>query len=272
MARRGEVLVAIINSHRDLEIAQEKHWYRIPVSSQRRFLKDCWPPRWVAFYQTKAFGDEAYGVRYYARVVHVRTVPRLVLFPDMPRNHPKAGQIYYQLFLEPLETLPKPILARRRRRVVFIPTTWAKFANALEINDLWDESSLEDRMWAMFKRASIPAERQFYLPLGAQNYLLDFALFCDQGNIDVETDGDSWHTEKEQAASDRRDNDLESAGWHVLRFNAEEISEQADSHCLPKVVQTIDRLGGLDDGGLAPRPAPASEPLGPQQLGLFDDP
>ena len=53
-ARRGEVLVAIINSKRDFAIRQDEHWYRIPVDTAPRR----WPPRWLAFYQTKVFGDE----------------------------------------------------------------------------------------------------------------------------------------------------------------------------------------------------------------------
>lgn len=43
---------------------------------------------------------------------------------------------------------------------MFIPTTWEKFVNAVEINDLYDESSLEDQLWAQFKRLEISAERQ----------------------------------------------------------------------------------------------------------------
>ncbi len=52
---------------------------------------------------------------------------------------------YYQLLLGNLQPLPKPILSRRLRRITFIPTTRKKFKTAIEINDLWDESPLEDR-------------------------------------------------------------------------------------------------------------------------------
>jgi hypothetical protein len=41
---RGEVLVAIMNDPADFAIAQEQHWYRIPVYSVKRFLKERWPP------------------------------------------------------------------------------------------------------------------------------------------------------------------------------------------------------------------------------------
>jgi hypothetical protein len=70
---RGEVLVAIVNDLEDMRIAREAGWYRIPVASARKWLKDRWPPQWLAFYQTKIFGPEAYAVSYYAVV---RDIPQ----------------------------------------------------------------------------------------------------------------------------------------------------------------------------------------------------
>jgi hypothetical protein len=152
--KRGEVLVTIVKNPADFEIARSRHWYRIPVD----IAPKRWPPKWVAFYQPKIFGDEAYSVRSYARVQAIKTAMRRELFPDEPRN-PKSKRLYFQLMLEPLEQLPAPIFSRRFRRLVFIPTTWKKFMQALEINDLYDESPLEDRLWAEFKRLQISAER-----------------------------------------------------------------------------------------------------------------
>ena len=85
---------------------------------------------------------------------------------------------------------------------ICIPTTWEKFANAVEINDLSDESSLEDRLWAEFKRHKIPAERQEFVTARGHEYALDFALYCAKGGIDVETDGDFWHANPEKAQLD----------------------------------------------------------------------
>ena len=49
---RGEVLVAIVNNLEDMRIAREERWYRIPVTSVHKWLRDRWPPRWLAFYQS----------------------------------------------------------------------------------------------------------------------------------------------------------------------------------------------------------------------------
>jgi hypothetical protein len=156
---KGGVLIAILNNPRDFRILVEQSWYRIPVASAEKWLKRRWPPRWLAFYQTKAFKAEAYSVRYYAKVREIRAVTRRDLFPGEPPS-PKQEKHYYQILLAPLETLPQPIFSRRWRRIVFIPSTWQKFRAAAEINDLYDESPLEDRLWAEFKRLGIDAERQ----------------------------------------------------------------------------------------------------------------
>ncbi len=40
MADQGEVLVAIMNNKRDFAILRQKQWYRIPISSVNKWLKD----------------------------------------------------------------------------------------------------------------------------------------------------------------------------------------------------------------------------------------
>jgi very-short-patch-repair endonuclease len=268
---RGEVLVAIVNDPDDMRLARDAGWYRIPVGSARKWLKDCWPPRWLAFYQTKVFGPEAYAVNYYATVQGVRTVSRADLFPGMPRNHPRAGRLYYQLLLGDFQRLAQPIVSRRLRRIVFIPTTFGKFETAVEINDLWDESPLEDRLWAVLKQVRIRAERQYPVEIENSTYFLDFAIFCNEGKIDVETDGDTWHSDLERIPLDnQRDTALVSKGWYVVRFSTSQIREQPEEYCVRPVMATINRLGGLDHTTGVPVRYNPDDPLGPQQLGLFD--
>ncbi len=249
--KRGEVLVAIMNDPADFTIAQDKHRYRIPVDSTPKR----WPPQWLAFYQTKIFGDEAYSMRYYTRVNAIKTVARRKLFPDEPKN-PKSKRVYHQLLLGSLECLSAPIFSRRFRRIVFIPTTWEKFTQAVEINDLYDESPLEDRLWAEFKRRQISAERQYYLQINNRNYCLDFALFCRNGKLDVETDGDTWHRIPKRIAKDnQRNNDVTMAGWYVFRFNSTQINDALNDYCIPTVIDSIKRMGGLEDASILRSPA-----------------
>ena len=284
------VLVAILNNWLDLATAQEKRWYRIPIASADKWLKGRWPPQWLAFYQTKLFGPDAFQVNYFARVIHCETKRRYELFPDEPRDG-KGQRLYYQLHLSQVHRLDVPIVSRCWRRIVFIPTTGAKFTAAAEINDLYDESPLEDLLWTQFKRLRIAAERQEFVPVGEASrqaarsasrgrlgfdptggfYALDFAIYCGSGNVDVETDGDAWHANPEAAAQDRpRDNDLETTGWRVLRFGTHELQERMADYCLPTIVDNVNRLGGVDEGRHTLRKITLDAPDGLQQLTLFD--
>lgn len=263
------VLVAIMNDRLDFEIAQAQHWYRIPIASAHRWVGKRWPPAWLAFYQTKAFGSEAFAVRYYSRVLHIHRKYRWQLFPDQPANE-KSKREYYQLLLSPLQQLPQPILSRRWRRIVFIPTNWDKFMHAVEINDLYDESPLEDRLWAEMKRLQIHAERQEFVRADQHDYALDFALYCALGKIDVETDGDTWHANPAKANEDNlRDNALKTAGWRILRFTTKQIRDEIDVYTLPTIVTNINRLGGLDEGKAIPRHIGFGDE--PYQPSLFDE-
>lgn len=253
MSKRGEVLVAIINNKLDFAILRENSWYRIPVASVEKWLKEKWPPKWLALYQTLAFDAEKHAINYFAQVLDIRLVYRWQLFPNEPKDA-KSNRRYYQVFVKSVQLLPKPIYSRRYRRIIFIPTTWEKFVGASEINDLFDESSLEDKLWAEFKRHDIPAERQEFIIARKNDYVLDFAVYCAKGNIDVETDGDFWHITPEQAEKDnRRDHDLNTAGWEVLRFSEKQIRETAAQYCIETVAENINKLGGVDEGKVIPR-------------------
>ncbi len=199
MPRRGEVLVAIINNKLDFAMLRERLWYRIPVSSANKWIKDRWPST-NGFLSNHGFRARTTRRELFRRRHRYREVSRQELFPDEPRT--RSARRYHQVFVHSVQQLSKPIYSRRYRRIVFIPTTWEKFQSAAEINDLYDESSLEDRLWAEFKRHNIPAERQEFVTARGHDYALDFALYCTKGGIDVETDGDFWHANPEKAEED----------------------------------------------------------------------
>ena len=241
------VLVAIVNNIPDFARARNQRWYRIPVHGARKWVGNRWPPRWLAFYQTEVFGTEKYSVRYFAHVLDFREVSRWELFPEEV-SEGKALHHYYRLDLGSLEALPTPIMSRRWRRITFIRTTWGKFTNAVEINDLFDESPLEDRLWAELKRRKISAERQEFISTRGHSYRLDFAFQCKSGNLNVETDGDLWHSHPRRIVRDNvRDNDLETSGWKLLRFNTYQINDQMADYCLPMIVENIRSLGGISE-------------------------
>jgi very-short-patch-repair endonuclease len=135
--------------------------------------------------------------------------------------------------IEPLKQLPKPIYSRRWHRFVFIPTTGEKFIHAVEINDLYAGSPLEDRLWAELKSLEIPAERQELIKANNRYYFLDFAVYCAKGKLDIETDDDKWHHSPQIAPKDNlRNNDLVTSGWQILRFTFYHLQDGPESPCL----------------------------------------
>lgn len=257
-------LVAVLNNRPDFQRAETEHWYRIPVKTAPDGLRNT---RWIAFYMTKALGPERWSVRYWAKVRKITQVSRADLLPA-EKNHPRSQNLYYRLGLGPLQVRPEAILSRRRRRIVFIPSIWKKFTEALEINDLVHGSPLEDRLWAAFKQEEIAAERQWWEGEKTR-YCLDFALFCPQRNIDVECDGDTWHINPKSAAHDNaRNNFLEQRGWHVLRFNTAQLTDDLPG-CVRNVTMLINRCGGLLMADDSVKPIPVTELDGTKQLWLF---
>jgi hypothetical protein len=65
MARKKEnkeLLVALLPRTSALETLKTEGWYHIPVENAPKI----WPPKMLAFYQGKVFGDkEAYKIRHF---------------------------------------------------------------------------------------------------------------------------------------------------------------------------------------------------------------
>ena len=245
-----EVLVAVMNNHRDLEIARTQRWYRIPVKSANRYIRDLEQMQYLAFYQTRIFERDAFAVNYYAEIERMSTVPRIELLPD-EAGHQNAEALYYKLEISPLQRLSQPIPIKRPRRVTFIKTTLAKFSMAQEINDLFHTSPIEDLMWEALKAAKVQAERQYEIRESDASYDLDFFVECSDGaKINIECNGDTYHSTKAARDHDRRRNTyLTTGGWLVQRFGTDEIRN--DIHgCIDRVRTLIDLHGGPVDRSL----------------------
>lgn len=246
MSKSEELLVGIVNTQSDFEIIQEQHWYRIPMEKVKNQLKRRWPPKWIAFYYTSSVKEFPQMIIHYAKVKDISEASRPELFPV--DKHPyKSSRKYYKISFDNIESLPKPILSRRWRRIVFINTTLKKFKNAIEVNDLFDGSNLEDKLWAALKRHKIAAERQQVVKVDNKFYFLDFAIHCKKRKLDIETDGDRYHHNPEAAAKDNyRNNELTSNGWNVIRFDSNQIHEKMEVYCLPTIMTNINKLGGIE--------------------------
>lgn len=141
------VLVAYVPRPTDFTQIENNNWYRIPQKSAPKGLY----AEYIAFYFGRRFGDEKWAVHYYAENLGHELVHRLDLLPDEP-NHPRADEIYYKVQLGPLKRLERPIISLQWRRILFIHTTWDRFQEAAEINDLLlDGESLVDRKFVALR-------------------------------------------------------------------------------------------------------------------------
>jgi len=243
--KNNNVLIALMPNKSDFEIAKTLYWYRIPVRSAPQIVKNNLI-KYIAFYHTKVFEREKFSIRYYTEVNKISIVKRKNLLPDQPFDL-KSENDYYKIEFSPLSALPQPIVSLRHRRLLFIPTSEEKLFNAKEINYLFNDSPLEEILWKEFIRKRITAERQLYIPIKNNKYFLDFAVFCKTRNINIECDGDKYHTQKVNVQSDkRRNNLLESYGWAVLRFTTFDIKYEMNS-TLNIISNSINKHGGLQD-------------------------
>lgn len=237
-------LVGIVPRKNLWDIIQKERWYHIPIDSAPKNVEFV---EYIGFYFPKVFGKEmCYKVIYYAKVKKIEIVKRIELFPE-EKNHPRVNNDYFKFYLSEIKELPKPIPSLRWRRIVHIPTTLEKLLKSEEINDLYDTSLIEEKMYSEMKKRKILAERQFYVKVGKKNYCLDFGIFCNRGNIDVECDGERYHILPDAFYKDReRNNELVSFGWSVLRFTGKEIKNSIDD-CFLIIERTIKNLGGISD-------------------------
>jgi hypothetical protein len=144
------VLVAVMPSLRDLEIARVLGWYRIPLETAPKTVR----VDWLAFYQTAAFSKEKWSVRYAAPVLGHELVRRVDLL-QAEGDHPRADAPYYKLALGALVRLPNVIRAAGWHRLTFLYTTGDRLLAAKALTDLTVPPSRErERLWRIIRERS----------------------------------------------------------------------------------------------------------------------
>ena len=138
MYPEDRVLVGVIRRQRDLRLAREEGWYRIPVAHWPRDV-DC---EIVAFFLSRAFGPLNGGIRCYAEMRGLELACRRDLLPA-ERDHRRADEVYYRVALGPLVDKQPPVLNPGRRRFAFITSTWERFDAAQDIRDLYADKEAD---------------------------------------------------------------------------------------------------------------------------------
>ena len=175
------VLVAIMNNRHDFRTARDEGWYRIPKKHAPQTITEAAA---LAFYFTRAFGDEKWSIRWYAAVRGHELARRRDLIPGEP-DHPRADKAYYKLQLGPLVQLELPVYSLRWRRITFIETSWDRFTAAEEINDLY--ASGADGLYVTLKEEGFWPEREFLVREQSAEYVVDIAIPCRDGDVAITT-------------------------------------------------------------------------------------
>jgi hypothetical protein len=150
-AETSLVLVGVLPSQRDLEIARLLGWYRIPLRRAPKVIE----VDYLAFYQTAAFGEaDRWCVQYAAPVCGHELTTRLQLLHDEP-DHPHAQEEYYKIQLGPLLRLPQLIPAGRWKRITFLYTTGRHLLTAHTLNDLVVRDDERDVLWRSLRERAL---------------------------------------------------------------------------------------------------------------------
>lgn len=179
MYPEDRVLVAYVPSPADFEIVRQQSWYRIPQRTAPKGVH----AEYIAFYFGRRFGAQRWAVHYYAPRLGHELVTRRELLPDEP-THPRAHDFYYKVQLGPLQQLAEPIVSLRWRRITFLHTTWDRFQDARELNDLFIEGGeYVDRLFAVLKDRDIPVARAYTIQEKGQSYVAPLVVFTPQRQI-----------------------------------------------------------------------------------------
>ncbi len=181
MYPEDRVLVAYVPRPGDFEMIESEGWYRLP---ERHAPKGLYA-EYFAFYFGRLFGSRKWAIYTYARNLGHELVTRRDLFPDQG-DHPRADEAYYKVQLGPLLVREQPIVSLRWRRITFLHTTWDRFQDAREINDLFIEGGhYVDRLYATLKERGIQAERHYQVSENAAVYRLPLMIPCRLGRIEI---------------------------------------------------------------------------------------
>ena len=136
------VLVCLLPSPRDLEIARLLGWYRIPLRTAPKVVA----VDYLAFYQPSAFGERGGQIEFIAPVKGHELTTRGELLKD-EADHPRTKEEYYKIQLGGLEKLKAPIHSDKWKRLTFLYTTGEYLLNAKLLNDLVVQNEERDLLW-----------------------------------------------------------------------------------------------------------------------------
>ena len=148
------VLVCLLPTPRDLEIARLLGWYRIPFRTAPKVIA----VDYLAFYQPASFGGEGGHIRWIAPVRGHELTTRAELLRE-EADHPRANEEYFKIQLGTMESLSNPIVADKWKRLTFLYTTGEYLLKAHTLNDLVVHSDERQLLWQSLRERAENEQR-----------------------------------------------------------------------------------------------------------------
>jgi hypothetical protein len=184
MYPEDRVLVGVINRKRDLQYAQEDHWYRVPQERMPRGVHS----EYLAFYLSRAFKEKNGGIVYYAEQKGLELAYRRDLLPKEV-THPRANYVYYRVGLGELIEKTPPVVNPTKRPITFIYSTWDRFVRAREIRDLYSEGDYYvDRIYHALRDRGIRPQRIWEAERRDDDYAPGLRILCEDGEVIASTE------------------------------------------------------------------------------------
>ena len=147
------ILVCLIPTPRDLEIARLLGWYRIPLRTAPKVVA----VDYLAFYQPSAFGARGGRIEYITEVRGHELTTRAELLKD-EADHPRAKEEYYKIQVGGLEKLKEPVAAGKWKRITFLYTTGEHLLRAKTLNDLVVDGEERQVLWRSLRERAENAQ------------------------------------------------------------------------------------------------------------------
>lgn len=144
------ILVCLLPSPRDLEIARLLGWYRIPLRTAPKVVA----VDYLAFYQPSAFAERGGQIEFVAQVKGHELTTRGELLKD-EADHPRAKEEYFKIQLGGLEKLKERIQSDKWKRLTFLYTTGEYLLNAKLLNDLVVQNEERDLLWKSLRERAV---------------------------------------------------------------------------------------------------------------------
>jgi hypothetical protein len=186
MFPEDRVLIGVINRQRDLKYARDAHWYRIPQARMPRGVN----AEYVGFFLSKAFHEYNGGIHYFARRAGLELAYRKDLMPA-EAAHKRANETYYRVALSDWQQKIPPVLNPTHRPIIFIYTTWDRFARAEKIADLYSQDDYYvDRIYHALRdrQPAYPIDQFWSTEQRETQHPAGIRVLCERGVVDAWTE------------------------------------------------------------------------------------